>query len=493
MEVKSVPNMNRLILGVVAAAVVAGLIMAVSVQDQTAVAGSNKKYHFTETVVSSLSPGLGHESHQLAMILSPNQGTIYDGSVTFTSSQPVQIVVLHEIDSEDAAGQPTWTIDSDTIYGWTLIEAGKVGSFEYTGAALAFHNSAGDEFVVTASVDGWIRGQPTDIILQNPAQAAPEPSISLGLASVPATIPMHAGMHDGGDLTYIVTDASDADWSAQVSESQGWRVEVAPPLAEAPEDALNTMYVFTNGESGDGLYGYQGDVFAYTPGMEQYSALSRVIEITWKAGQNQTPFEYASDVTDAINAGRVNVKDTGIVANTPHIMWPDGQMQVREDADITNDMAYGGGQVTEIDTEEMTVTFVAHRGWGPDGQTIYYIVTDATPTGPANNMGVVDAPSIAALITNQAAVDLFQFNNGLVGTGPLGFQPGIAAAAPGDDTYSPMWRIYLVEWNDADDAVLLETLHDITHYGNDDMLTTTLARPANSDHIVNCPFIDPFQ
>ena len=31
----------------------------------------------------------------------------------------------------------------------------------------------------------------------------------------------------------------------------------------------------------------------------------------------------------------------------------------------------------------MTVTFVAHRGWGHDGRTIYYIVTDATPSGPA--------------------------------------------------------------------------------------------------------------
>ena len=59
--------------------------------------GSRKKVHFTQTFTSSQDPGQGHENHQLALILSPNEGTIYDGSMTFTSSEPVQLVVLHEI------------------------------------------------------------------------------------------------------------------------------------------------------------------------------------------------------------------------------------------------------------------------------------------------------------------------------------------------------------------------------------------------------------
>ena len=66
-------------------------------------------------------------------------------------------------------------------------------------------------------------------------------------------------------------------------------------------------------------------------------------------------------------------------------------------------MPYGGGQITEINSEEMTVTFVAHRGWGPDGRTIYYIVTDATPSGPAETMGVVSSPSSSNLITSSSS------------------------------------------------------------------------------------------
>jgi len=166
---------------------------------------------------------------------------------------------------------------------------------------------------------------------------------------------------------------------------------------------------------------------------------------------------------------------------------------VKEDKTLTDETPYGGGQVLDIDTDEMTVTFIAHRGWGPDGRTIYYIVTDATPSGPANMMGVTSAPTSASLIASSAAVDLFQFKNGIKGSGPLGFQAGIAASAPGDANYSPMWRISGITWEDPDNASLLETLQDIAAYNKAGLVNTALLRPMDSDHIVNCPFIDPFQ
>jgi hypothetical protein len=177
----------------------------------------------------------------------------------------------------------------------------------------------------------------------------------------------------------------------------------------------------------------------------------------------------------------------------PQIVWPEGKMMVKEDKTLADDTPYGGGQVLDIDTENMEVTFVAHRGWGPDGRTIYYIVTDATPSGPAGMMGVVNAPTSANLIANSAAVDLFQFRNGIAGSGPMGFQPGIAAGAPGDANYSPMWRIFMIGWEDPDNASVLETMSDINAYQKAGLITAGLARPMDSDHIVNCPFIDPFQ
>jgi len=474
---------------------VASIISISSISDQFVDAGSRKKIHFTQTITSSQDPGQGHQNHQLALILSPNEGTLYDGSMTFTSSKPVQIVVLHEINSKEVKGQPTWTVDGNSVYGLSLIDLDeKSGSFEFTGAALALHSSDSKEFTVTVSVDGWIRGQPTEVIMQKIELEKEDPSFLLSKTNVPATIPMHKGIYAGNQILYIITDGSDEDYVKTLSEKQGWNVELALAISNVPEDALQKLFIFKNGIKGDGIYGFQDEVFSSTPSQElQYSALSSVIEVTWKIGQKEIMFESAADVITAEEGGRVEFNETGIVLNTPQIVWPDGQMLVRSDKEITDETPYGGGQIIEINEEELTVTFVAHRGWGPDGRTIYYIVTDATPSGPAETMGVVSSPTSANLIAHSGAVDLFQFKNGIKGTGPLGFQPGIAGAALGDTNYSPMWRIYLVEWNDEKSAKILETKSDIDSFRADDLISVSIARPTNSDHIVNCPFIDPFQ
>jgi hypothetical protein len=471
------------------------IISISSLSDQFVDAGSRKKIHFTQTITSSQDPGQGHQNHQLALILSPNKGTLYDGSMTFTSSQPVEIVVLHEINSQDAKGQPSWTVDGNTVYGLSLIDLQeKSGSFEFTGAALALHSSNSKEFTTTVSVDGWIRGQPIEVIMQKIELKKEDPSLLLSRTNVPATIPMHQGIYESNQVLYIITDGSDEDYAKTLTEKQGWNVELAPAIANVPNDVLQKIFIFKNGIKGDGIYGFQDEVFSSTPSQEsKYSALNSVVEVTWKIGQKEILFESAADIITAEEGGRIEFNETEIVLNTPQIIWPDGQMTVRSDKEITDDTPYGGGQIVEINEDELTVTFVAHRGWGPDGRTIYYIVTDATPLGPAETMGVASSPVSANLIANSGAVDLFQFKNGIKGSGPLGFQAGIAGAALGDANYSPMWRIYLVEWNDVKSAKILETKSDIDSFRADDLLSVSIARPTNSDHIVNCPFIDPFQ
>lgn len=316
--------------------------------------------------------------------------------------------------------------------------------------------------------------------------------LTLGRASVPAVIPMHMGYYDGEPVYYIVTDSSDQTHADTVTEMQGWRVELAPPLAQTPDSALSPVYFFTNGVEGDGVHGYQNQVFSSVPGQEGYSALTSHVHVTWNDGDEARELTSEAQVMQAADDGAVILTDLPVVMNMPQIVWPGGQLQT-VDRELTDDSPYGGGQVLDIDTDGMEVTFIAHRGWGPDGRTIYYIVTDATPTGPAEAMGVVDAPSAAALVASPAAVDLYQFRNGIAGPGPLGFQPGIATGAPGDENYSPMWRIFLVGWEDPSEAALLETVGDINAYRQSGQISIEIARPMDSDHIVNCPFIDPFQ
>lgn len=486
--------MNRLVVILILGIFTTGILTVSFISDNFVDANSTKKINFTKTITSSQDPGRGHENQQLALILSPNEGTLYDGSMTFTSSEPVEIVVLHEINSNDAKGQPTWTIDGNTIYAISLIDLKtKSDSFEFTGAALALHSLNSKEFTATVSVDGWIRGQPTEVIMQK-IEVQKEPLLLLSRTNVAATIPMHKGFYNGNSTFYIITDSSQQEYAEMITKKQGWKVEIAPPIEKIPEDILQKIFVFKNGVKGDGIYGHQKEIFSSTPFQElEYSALNSVIEVTWKKGQNAIILESSEEVINAEEDGRVEFNKTGVVINTPQIIWPDGQMLVRNDKEITDDLTFGGGQITEINKDEMTVTFVAHRGWGPDGKTIYYIVTDATPSGPAEMMGVPFSPTSENLITNSSAVDLFQFQNGIKGSGPLGFQAGIATVIPGYENYSPMWRIYIIEWNNPENAKILETISDINSFKANDLISVSLAHPMNSHHIVNSPFIDPFQ
>jgi len=317
-------------------------------------------------------------------------------------------------------------------------------------------------------------------------------TLRLSRANVAATIPMHTGYYDGAPIYYIITDSSNEEYAGEITERQGWKVELAPLLEHAPDSALQPAYFFTNGMAGDGIHGYQNQVLTRIPGQDGYSALTLHKHVRWVDEGGARELTSESEILAAAEAGEVTIEDHPAVLNMPQIVWPGGQMPVTSRM-LTDDTPYGGGQVLEIDMDAMTVTFIAHRGWGPDGRTIYYIVTDATPSGPADMMGVVSAPSAANLVANAAAVDLFQFRNGIGGSGPLGFQPGIAAGAPGDANYSPMWRIYLVGWEDPANAAVLETVGDIRAYAADELISIDIARPMDSDHIVNCPFIDPFQ
>jgi hypothetical protein len=134
--------LKKILIILIVGILITSIISVSSLSDQYVDAGSRKKIHFTQTISSSQDPGLEHENHQLAFILSPNEGTLYDGSMTFTSSESVNIFVLHKINPNDVKGQDTWTINENIIYGLSIIDPEKKsGSFEFTGAGLALHSS----------------------------------------------------------------------------------------------------------------------------------------------------------------------------------------------------------------------------------------------------------------------------------------------------------------------------------------------------------------
>ncbi|MEM3064734.1 MAG: Kazal-type serine protease inhibitor family protein [Candidatus Nitrosotenuis sp.] len=105
------------------------------------------------TMTSVQDPGLGHESHQLAVILPPSD-TIYKGSLTFTASEPVQLVALTGplAEGEDN-GQPIWTPDGETKFALTLVDPqASSGTWSFAGNALAVHTKNPTPFTVSYTV-----------------------------------------------------------------------------------------------------------------------------------------------------------------------------------------------------------------------------------------------------------------------------------------------------------------------------------------------------
>src|SRR5437867_6412735 len=324
----------------------------------------------------------------------------------------------------------------------------------------------------------------------NMTSATPTPGsvFKLSRASVPLDIPLKKGYVNGNPVFYINTDMSDQKLADQLSNATGFRINYVPLLARAPNDAVAQFYVFKNGIKGVGTLGFQPTVGNAQPSDANYSPLWKINIVEWKNGTTSTELKSEKEIADAKAKGDVTVTPTEIVANCPFVQWNGGSMKIREDKNINDDSKYTGGQVLKIDTGKMVVAMVAHRGFGPDGKTIYYIVADATPEMPAAMMGVTLAPLDERLLPSAAVVDLFQFTDGINGSGPMGFQAGIGAANPTDSNYSPMWKISFNEWKDPPKARILETVSDITAMQQAGMITVTPAM--GGKHVVNCPFFD---
>jgi hypothetical protein len=313
--------------------------------------------------------------------------------------------------------------------------------------------------------------------------------LKLSQSNIPIDIPMMKGYENGHEIFFIATDASDNQTAAAITNQTGFKVNVASVLTKTPESARIQAYGFTNGIPGNGPFGFQLPVVAAKPGDQGYSPLWQLNLVEWNQNANPKELKSVEEIMGAQQNGSLTVKKAEVIVNHPVIKWEGGSLKIKENKNVNDDTPYVGGQVLNIDTENLVVTMIAHRGWGPDGRTVYYIVTDATPKMPADMMEVAYVPSNEKLASTPVAVDLFQFTNGINGSGPMGFQAGIGAANTDDSNYSPMWRISFIEWKAPSKVRILETVSDITTMAQAGMISITPA--INGTHVVNCPFFEP--
>lgn len=308
---------------------------------------------------------------------------------------------------------------------------------------------------------------------------------TLTKTNLPVTLPLTRGFADGNEVFYISTEASDAGLADHLTNITGSRVVFAPSLARAPSASLSNIYAFENGIEGTGPLGFQPNVADSQPGDEQYSPLWRIILVKWSEGVTATELKSEQEILAAQQEGKLAINVTTMVVNCPFVQWEGDSLMVRSDKTLNDDTAYGGGQVLQIDTENMTVTFVAHRGFAPDGSTIYYIATDASNPDAADALEVTFVSKTGGTNLSGASSDLYVFTNGIRGTGPMGFQASIAGSDVGDNAYSPLWRINAATWEDPSKAKFLNTVTEISAAASNGMLATELA-----GFVVNCPFVE---
>ncbi len=482
--------MNRFLLLAIII-IVGGLAVSLSLfNDHLANAGSTKKIQFTQTITSTQDPGIGHSNEQMAIVLPPNNGSIYDGTVTYSSSQPVQVVVLHQIDKSDSKGQPVWTVDGNTFYAETTIDLNSTGgSMNFAGSAIGFHSTNSSQFTATVSVDGWIRVTTPDVVQATITPLTENNTIKLAKSTIPVQIPMHEGMVNGKAAYYIITDSSNNLVANTISSKQNWKVQLSPVLAHVPITSLGDIFIFTNGITGNGTQGYQNDVLSFTPSDKQYSPLSKVINVSWNVGRGSLILNSTQAILDANMTGKIKLIVTDTILNTPEVAWDGGKLNVRTNKTLSDQTSYLNGQVLNIDVNNMTATFVGHRGWGPDGKTIYYIITAGTPKGPAQTMGIQDVPSLSLL--DFSARDVYHFTNGIQGAGPFGYQEGISSAQLGDTAYSPICKISIINWNDPNNAKVLENKNDIDYEKSAGNITVQEAEVLGDNYILDCPIITP--
>ena len=147
----------------VGAVLMASVVSMILNQQQAEAANQGRRYVAQVTAMSSMDPLPGHESHQLVLAVPPrDDGMIWSGTVTWTSSIPVEVVVLHGYDTnlktDSAHGVPLTAPFANGKVAITLIKPDSnspvpSGSFTFAGTALAFHTLDGKPFTITYTVD----------------------------------------------------------------------------------------------------------------------------------------------------------------------------------------------------------------------------------------------------------------------------------------------------------------------------------------------------
>lgn len=140
-----------------------------------------------------------------------------------------------------------------------------------------------------------------------------------------AELPAGKAYAEGKEIYFVHTEASDAGVADKLTAMMKSPVMLVPSLANVPDESLANVYVFTNGVTGSGPFGFQPDVFDNPPGTDGYTPLRRLNVVTWADESQARELKSADEVMAALAADQVAIEQPGVVINMPFVVWDGGK------------------------------------------------------------------------------------------------------------------------------------------------------------------------
>ena len=124
-----------------------------------------------------------------------------------------------------------------------------------------------------------------------------------------------------------------------------------------------------------------------------------------------------------------------------------------------------------------------------EGKEIYFVHTEVSDPETAKLLTKMMASPVLlvpglANTPESSLANVYVFENGLEGKGPLGFQPDVFDNPPSSADYSPLRRLNVVTWADPGKARLLTSAADVLAAKSAGEVT--IAQPGV---VVNMPFV----
>lgn len=106
----------------------------------------------TGTIESIIDPGKGHEFHSLAIIIPPSED-VFSGTLSYSASEPIQLVSLEGPLALGETAPMIWTPDGKTNFALTFVDLkNQMGVWEFSGNALALHTMNTNGFTASYAV-----------------------------------------------------------------------------------------------------------------------------------------------------------------------------------------------------------------------------------------------------------------------------------------------------------------------------------------------------